>query len=423
MSKSSNALLLNNSNNKTKLIKNKVINPNLFQVTHHTNKDDQNLNISGPLKGEKDPEKQLLDFFKDKKIYIEIFNDDLNSSQTFYNLLLKYKIIQCKKLSKKIDYIIFKDGHLKTKKYAILNNIKLVNPLWVDDKINHHIFKDDKEYEVKTNFGDISLLEKYEKNKKDENMNNKEEIPIKNYELELEPEYDREYANKIDKLRESYSQNNNTSEITTINDDIYDNNLIEMEDNTKKDNSNAYIEIKREKRISIDTKLENRKTIMNIKEINDQCNNQIKVSASRNSNSNKREIVKNTLSKENHKDKQKKRTKKNKKAKSVDNSTTSNKNKNSQKTSEKKKKKESNDNNYILEINQNSNNVLGLTTNKDKDKDKDKNEIQINSGKINILTYKLEEKEIQCLKEFKIFEYKGNLNRNINNIGFKIKFK
>ena len=288
------------------------------------------------------------------------------------------------------DYIVFKDGHLKTKKYAILNNIKLVNPLWVDDKINHHIFKDDKEYEIKTNFGDIALWEKYEKNKKeDENMNAQEEISIKNYELELEPEYDREYANKIDKLRENNSLNN------------------------KKDNINSYIEIKREKRISIDNKKENRETIMNIKKMNDKCNNQMKVSASRNNNSNKRKMVENTLSKDNQKDKQKKRSKKNKKCKSVDNNISSNKNKikNSQKNTEKKKKKESNDKNYILEINQNSNNVLGLTTNKDKEK----NEIQINSGKINILTYKLGEKEIQCLKEFKIFEYKGNLNTNINN--------
>ena len=124
-----------------------------------------NINLSGPLKGEIDPEKQLLYFFKDKKIYIEIFNGNINSSPTFYNILLKYKIIQCKKLSKKIDYIVFKDGHLKTKKYAVLNGIKMVNPLWIDDKVNNHIFKDDKEYEIKTNFGDIVLREKYEKNK------------------------------------------------------------------------------------------------------------------------------------------------------------------------------------------------------------------------------------------------------------------
>ena len=162
--------------------------------------------LSGPLKGEKDPEKELLYFFKDKRIYIEIFIGSLNKSQTFYNLLLKYKIIQCKKLSKKIDYIVFKDGHLKTKKYAILNNIKLVNPLWIDDKINNHIFKDDKEYEINAKYGDIVIREKYEKNINDEKMNENKTIEDnKIYELEIEDEYDIDYANKVDKLRSNNS--------------------------------------------------------------------------------------------------------------------------------------------------------------------------------------------------------------------------
>ena len=134
-------------------------------ITRNNSKHQNKININGPLKGEKDHEKQLLYYFKDKRIYIEIFNGNINSSSTFYNILLKYKIIQCKKLSKKIDYIVFKDGHLKTKKYAVVNNIKMVNPLWIDDKVNNHIFKEDIEYEIKTNFGDIVIREKYEKNK------------------------------------------------------------------------------------------------------------------------------------------------------------------------------------------------------------------------------------------------------------------
>ena len=85
--------------------------------------------------------------------------------------MIEKEIIQCKKLSKKIDYIVFKDGHLKTKKYAVVNNIKMVNPLWIDDKVNNHIFKEDIEYEIKTNFGDIVIREKYEKNTNIEKTN------------------------------------------------------------------------------------------------------------------------------------------------------------------------------------------------------------------------------------------------------------
>ena len=46
---------------------------------------------------------------------------------------------------------------MKSKKYAIENKIKLINPLWIDDKITKNIFKDDKEYEIQTNFGNIML--------------------------------------------------------------------------------------------------------------------------------------------------------------------------------------------------------------------------------------------------------------------------
>ena len=234
MQKTKNQLNLNKnvSNEQNTLFKffqnNSPISNKSLNNTHHSYNNNElksgiNSNIKtntilGPLKGENDPEKQLLYYFKDKKIYIEIFNGNLNASQIFYNILLKYKIIQCKKLSKKIDYIVFKDGHLKTKKYAVLNNIKMVNPLWVDDKVNQHIFKDDKEYEIKTNFGDIVLREKYEK-EKDRDKDNADTLD-KNYELELEAEYDIEYANKIDKLRENNSQNNkyeNDSIESTIN--------------------------------------------------------------------------------------------------------------------------------------------------------------------------------------------------------------
>ena len=422
MSKSNKAFLTDNSNNRTKLAKNGNINQNQlfefnsdnscntnnlkesFQTVKQSENNDKKPKISGPLKGETDFEKQLLYYFKDKRIYIEIFNDTSNSSQIFYDLISKYKIIHYKKLSKKIDYIVFKDGPVKTKRYAALNNIKMVNPLWIDDKVNKHIFKDDKEYEIKTNFSDIILIEQFGKNN-DENVDTN--ILNKNYEVELEVEHDIELANSIDKTRENISQKNNMSEMTTINDD-YDNSLIEMKDNTKNDNLYA-IEVKREKRIDINNsinKLENRQTIMTKNIENDvSCqNNQIKNIDIGNNNNNK-EDKKLSQNKDNSKNQQKKKTKKNKKGKSSDKI---NSNKNSQKNSDKKKKTESIEKNYILELNQNNSKVLGLAI---------KNEIKTNldSEKINIMTYKLEEKEIQCLKEFLVFEYIGNLNNIIEN--------
>ena len=152
---------------------------------------DNDYNVNNEQLGTKEKKDKLLIYFQGKKIYIEIFNGNENASEVFFELLLKYKIIQCKRLSKNIDYIIFKEGHLKTKRYAVMNNIKMVNPLWVDDKINRNIFKDDNEYLVKTNMGDILLQEKVGKEDKG-----------KVFEHELEAEFDENYANMIDKERE-----------------------------------------------------------------------------------------------------------------------------------------------------------------------------------------------------------------------------
>ena len=263
---------------------NKSFNNTPLSLNNNELKNDINSNIKtnttlGPLKGENDAEKQLLYYFKDKKIYIEIFNGNLNARKIFYNILIKYKIIQCKKLSKKIDYIVFKDGHLKTKKYAVLNNIKMVNPLWVDDKVNQHIFKDDKEYEIKTNFEDIVLREKYEKEKENEN----DDIIDKNYELELEAEYDIEYANKIDKLRENNSQNNNDSIGSTINSQNKDkfNNEIEKDITEINMNFEGY---RKKRKSSTNNKLENRNTINEKK--NNSKNNGNKTKKSMNSKEN-----------------------------------------------------------------------------------------------------------------------------------------
>ena len=355
------------------------INPIQFLTGQNPNRK-KVIDISGPLKGETDPEKQLLYYFKDKKIYIEIFNGNINSSSTFYNILLKYKIIQCKKLSKKIDYIVFKDGHLKTKKYAVLNGIKMVNPLWIDDKVNNHVFKADEEYEIKTNFGDIVLREKYEKNKLDEEEDIKKEDSLlenKNFELELEAEYDTEYANMVDKMRANNSQKNDISVLSTINitnkeedsEGCKEGNMNNINLNTTSDKG-----IKRQKRQSN----QHRQSII----INEDSKNNIFKES-------------NNITKMNNKECQKKVAKKNKKKLSEkDNSPKSNK----------QKKIEINENNYILDFSENGKNVLSIA------KTQEEPEINKTIEKINIITYKLGPKEIQCLKSLNNFEFKGNLN-------------
>ena len=355
------------------------INPIQFLTGQNPNRK-KVIDISGPLKGETDPEKQLLYYFKDKKIYIEIFNGNINSSSTFYNILLKYKIIQCKKLSKKIDYIVFKDGHLKTKKYAVLNGIKMVNPLWIDDKVNNHVFKADEEYEIKTNFGDIVLREKYEKNKLDEEEDIKKEDSLlenKNFELELEAEYDTEYANMVDKMRANNSQKNDISVLSTINitnkeedsEGYKEGNMNNINLNTTSDKG-----IKRQKRQSN----QHRQSII----INEDSKNNIFKES-------------NNITKMNNKEFQKKVAKKNKKKLSEkDNSPKSNK----------QKKIEINENNYILDFSENGKNVLSIA------KKQEEPEINKTIEKINIITYKLGPKEIQCLKSLNNFEFKGNLN-------------
>ena len=355
------------------------INPIQFLTGQNPNRK-KVIDISGPLKGETDPEKQLLYYFKDKKIYIEIFNGNINSSSTFYNILLKYKIIQCKKLSKKIDYIVFKDGHLKTKKYAVLNGIKMVNPLWIDDKVNNHVFKADEEYEIKTNFGDIVIREKYEKNKLDEEEDIKKEDSLlenKNFELELEAEYDTEYANMVDKMRANNSQKNEISVLSTINitnkeedsEGCKEGNMNNINLNTTSDKG-----IKRQKRQSN----QHRQSII----INEDSKNNIFKES-------------NNITKMNNKECQKKVAKKNKKKLSEkDNSPKSNK----------QKKIEINENNYILDFSENGKNVLSIA------KKQEEPEINKTIEKINIITYKLGPKEIQCLKSLNNFEFKGNLN-------------
>ena len=110
---------------------------------------------------------ELYNYFSGKKIYIEIYNDNLNISESFVDKIKIYNPIIYKTLSKNLEYIVFKDGRLKTKKFASLNNIKLVNPIWIDDKISKGIFDDDSNYTVKVNYVEF-VLDKHLNNKKEQ---------------------------------------------------------------------------------------------------------------------------------------------------------------------------------------------------------------------------------------------------------------
>lgn len=337
----------------------------------------ENINVNGPLKNETDPEKQLLYYFNKKKIYIEIYNDNINASEIFYDILLKYKITQSKKLHKKLDYIIFKDGHLKTQRYAVLNNIKMVNPLWIDDKVNHHIFKNDEEYLIKTNFGDILIKERYNKNQKDEKKQSEKPLnEIQNNEPELELEFDTEYANLIDKKREEEkNKNENLSKKFEIG---------RAPRKTEEEKKIDDVKVSVSKKINlVDGNMDNDKNYKNKKD------NQSKI----NTNNGKKiksvdKIVKKNIPKsKDNKKSQKSKIKKNTKRQAF----FSNQNKNiSEKTLFNTSKDYSS-----TETNSINDSFSTLQTS--------------NVEKINLMTYKLSKNEISCLENLEKFDYKGDL--------------
>ena len=96
-------------------------------------------------------------------IYVEISNNGIDESSLFDELLTKEGANVTKKLSKGVNYIIYKEGRLKTVKYAMENNIPIVNPLWVDDKL-HGIFNSDDKYLIKRTFTDLIIEEVTAKN-------------------------------------------------------------------------------------------------------------------------------------------------------------------------------------------------------------------------------------------------------------------
>jgi len=459
--------VLNTNSNNNNIINNKP--KYKFEVI---NTDDANNNNNNDIKleGELDKNEKLLLFFKGKKIYIEIYNGQENSSEVFYDILLQYKIIQCKRLSKNIDYIIFKEGHLKTKKYAVMNNIKMVNPLWVDDKINRNIFKDDKEYLVEARIGDIMLMEK---------SGLTQDTPVKNYDNELEAEFDRDYANMIDKQREKNKKikneenenkqknvvrekrrTKNKHEVTFMSETENDkdkNMVIEDFINIKSDENDENnltindesIEIKETKKeekiikkkifkVHTDLNYLKNNNNNNINKTNNLINRNGPVTKSRTPLKKKLKMKKKTKSKDyKHKATSKKIMVTNIPQKGDQNKAPLSSEKNNK--FQTKNQKNNVINNSINKENQNNNtnisnskNDKGLElidlrsdsdTNQEEVVSKDNSNISLDQKeatlgqKINIITYKLEEKEIQCLTSMSKFEYKGDLKNPLVDYG------
>ena len=454
--------ILNTNSNNNNILNNKP--KYKFEVI---NTDDVNNDIK--LEGELDKNEKLLLFFKGKKIYIEIYNGQENSSEVFYDILLQYKIIQCKRLSKNIDYIIFKEGHLKTKKYAVMNNIKMVNPLWVDDKINRNIFKDDKEYLVEASIGDIMLMEK---------SGLTQDTAVKNYDNELEAEFDRDYANMIDKQREKNKKKKNEEnetkqkniirekrrtknkhEVTFMSESENDkdkNMVIEDFINIKSDENDENnltindesIEIKETKKeekiikkkiFKVHTDLNYLKNNNNnISKTNNLINKNGPVTRSRTPVKTKLKMKKKIKSKDyKHKATSKKIMVTNISQKGDQNKAPLSSEKNNK--FQTKNQKNNDINNTINKENQNNNtnishhkNDKGLElidlrsdsdTNQEEVVSKDNSNISLDpkeatlGQKINIITYKLEEKEIQCLASMSKFEYKGDLKNPLVDYG------
>ena len=103
---------------------------------------------------------------KPKNIYVETYSDNIDKSALLGELLVNIGAIYRKKLCKTLDYIIFKDGKLKTMKYAVDNDIPLVNPLWLHDQLNNK-FQGDNNYLIKRTFTELHLEINNKKRTKD----------------------------------------------------------------------------------------------------------------------------------------------------------------------------------------------------------------------------------------------------------------
>ena len=143
------------------------------------NEEEERLKIAKEMQTIKnDPKYKLTNYFKELKIFVEIYNNNKEESFIFKDIIINLGACFVSYLTKGINYIIFKDGKLKTIKYALNNKIKIVNPLWLDDKINGK-FNDDSIYQIKKNFTEINFEEgqlKYNKTKLSKSPNIGENI-------------------------------------------------------------------------------------------------------------------------------------------------------------------------------------------------------------------------------------------------------
>lgn len=215
--------------NKVKIKKNKKVS----NLTTENNKDISILQPNGQdstkIEEKQEQEKDEVQIFKDLNIYVEIVNNNRDQSDIMDHVLIKqganvsknFNLNQIsKKLIKNLNYIVFKDGKLKTIEYALKHSIKIVNPLWVYDSNLSNSLLEDEKYLVKKTFSETSVqknINNLDKAKKQQqqilNNNNKrthQEMVDSTISSIKEPENDLIKPKK--KLLDD-SKNNKTAEI------------------------------------------------------------------------------------------------------------------------------------------------------------------------------------------------------------------
>lgn len=90
------------------------------------------------------------------KIYVEIFNNGFEEKDLLDEYIIRGGGVIVKRLSEKIDYIVFKEGNAKTIQYAMDKGIIVVNPLWVNDKM-YNCFKGTDAYIINNSYNDVCL--------------------------------------------------------------------------------------------------------------------------------------------------------------------------------------------------------------------------------------------------------------------------
>lgn len=177
--------------------------------------EEERLKISKEIQNLKNKYK-LNSFFKKLKIYVEIYNNNKEESNIFKEIIIDLGAIYETYLTKKVNYIIFKDGRLKTLKYALANKIKVVNPLWLDDKLNNY-FNDDSVYEIKKNFTQINIEEgilKHNKLRISKSRRNIENIRKKKLSVRESLSFNSKYF--VDNNNINVFQNKNNEKVKTI---------------------------------------------------------------------------------------------------------------------------------------------------------------------------------------------------------------